>query len=157
MAMTRAALFSAVVAELGPVFRLCSSDLNASDTVGDLKESVDQVFRRLGVEDADLAAATVTTGSEAQAIAYLRYLILQRLLLILSLRDPVPAQLSAVQALFTAAEEKATTFGWIDLQPIAYAGGIDAADYDANQLLENDKYFHSSDLNRNRYVDSEYC
>lgn len=157
MALARSVLFSTVAAELGPIFRLCSQELVASDTPGDLKETIDQVFRALGVQDVDLASATVPTGSEAQAIAYLRYAILSRLILILSLRDPAPGNLAAITELFKASEIRAREFGWLDLNPVAYAGGINELDYDTNQLTENPKFFRSSDVKPTYPYDPEMC
>lgn len=79
MALTRAQLNTAVTAELAGVLSLAG--FAATDTSGAMKEPLDRALRALGESESALAAASVADGSEAKAIAYLRYFVLDKAVL----------------------------------------------------------------------------
>lgn len=76
MALTRANLIAAVAGELAGVLTL--GGFTSADTTGNCKEPADSAFRALGTAQADLATATVDDGDEQQAIAYLRYFVVDK-------------------------------------------------------------------------------
>lgn len=74
MALTRAQFVTTLAGQWGEVLSLAGVD--ATDVTGAMKEPVDQAFRALDTAEADLATASVATGSEEKGLAYGSYYLL---------------------------------------------------------------------------------
>lgn len=145
MGMTRAALNTAVTADLSGVLTLAG--FAATDTSGAMKEVLDKTFRALGVAESGLASATVADGSEQQAIAYLSYFTIDKAVWNTTAKMNVKAGSAAANQreqhenllkLLGHALAQAQAYGLpvpgngqSGYIPVPFGGGIDQGQYDA--------------------------
>jgi hypothetical protein len=145
MSLTRAELNAAVTGELAGVLTLAG--FAATDTSGAMKEVLDRTFRALGIAESGLGTAAVADGAEAQAIAYLRYFVVDKAVWATTTKMNVKAGSAAANLreqhenllrLLNAALAQAQACGLplpgngrSPYVPVPFAGGIDQGDYDA--------------------------
>jgi hypothetical protein len=159
MALTRAALITAVTGELAQVLTLAG--LTAVDDAANMKSPIDRTFLALGTAYADLPTATVTDGQELKSLAYARYFVLLRALQGIgkkmdvgagSARASLSQQWDHVKELLGIAAGEAQLYGLNvgegDILPLVYAGGIDTADYETRAIDRLPPLFSLSDLVR---------
>lgn len=145
MALSRAALISAVSSELDGVLTLAG--FTSADTAGNCKEPADRTFRALDVAEVDLATATIADGAEEQGIAYLRYFVIEKAVWNTSSKMNVKAgsasanlkeQHDHLKELLGLALAQAQALGLplpgagqSAYTPVPYAGGISQSEYDS--------------------------
>lgn len=145
MGMTREELNTAVTAELAGVLTLAG--FANTDTSGAMKEVLDNAFRALGVPQNVVGYGTVADGDETKAIAYLSYFVYSKAVANttgkmavaagsakaaleqqhLHLRQELARYLAQAQAFGLQVPGN----GQSAYIPVPYAGGVDAADYQA--------------------------
>lgn len=145
MALSRAQLNTAVTGELAGVLAL--GGFAATDTAGNGKEPLDRCFRALGVAESDLATATVADGAEQQALAYLRFFVVDKAVWATASKMDVKAGSASAAArqqhenllrLWNTALAQAQYYGLpvpgagqSPYVPVPFGGGVALADYEA--------------------------
>lgn len=142
-----------MVGEVGARLRraLAMFGLQETDTVGNLREPINEALRALGVAEATLLTATVADGDEKKALAFARYFVLDWFIDtahdLTDLSAPGGASLKQQQtvqslerqrdkALIAAAAQGLTGYTVktaASVTPIPLAGGIARAAYFTNE------------------------
>lgn len=150
MALARSSLLAAMAGELREPIDL--ADILPIDTTGNLKEPLDRTFRALGVAETDLPTASVATGSEAKAIAFATYFVYARVTSALAdqvnmssvgsradlhqLYENMKDRMADALVIAQGFGLSIAGSGASGVVPLAYAGGIDVADFD--DIAEDD-------------------